>query len=336
MSSIIPVLRRNLIVVSCLLLVAFIGWLDYVTGIENSLLLFYLAPIAVATWFVGFWFGIAVAVSCVVATVLSDLAAGLPRVAIWNSGTAFVAYLIFIFLFQRWHLLLSEMHLRVKERTADLQRELARRQQLEKEIAIVAEEERNRVGRELHDSLGQHLTGTALLAETVASQLEKENNAIRPTARRVVNLIDQGIELTREIARGLYSSELDGDGLFSALESLSRSASNGRVTCEFEHRGTPPRSNELATQLYWVAREAVINALKHAEPRHVKIELETTEEFLRLKVEDDGRGLQQRAAKDGIGLKVMAKRAELAGGTLRIENAPQGTIVRCEIPLSTS
>jgi signal transduction histidine kinase len=226
------------------------------------------------------------------------------------------------------------MHLRVKERTADLQRELARRQQLEKEIAVVAEEERNRVGRELHDSLGQHLTGTGLLAETIASQLEKENNAIQPTARKVVRLIDQGIELTREIARGLYSSELDGDGLFSALESLSRSVGKNQVKCEFEHSGKPPRSKELATQVYWVAREAVTNALKHGQPQHVWIRLQTSDDYLRLKVEDDGRGLSQSTKKDGIGLRVMAQRAELAGGTLRVEKAVHGTVVHCEIPLA--
>ena len=326
-------LRRSLIIASCFLLVAFIGWLDYITGFENSLLIFYLAPIAVGAWFLGFWFGIAIAVSCVVATVLADLAGGLPRIVIWNCVTAFVAYLVFIFLLRSWHSLLSEMHLRVKERTADLQCALARRQQLEKEIGVVVEEERNRVGRELHDSLGQHLTGTALLAETIAKQLEKENSAIRTTARKVVKLIDQGIELTREIARGLYSSELDGDGLFSALESLSRSASDGRVKCEFEHSGKPPRSKELATQLYWVAREAVTNALKHAEPRNVRIQLQTTDDYLRLKVEDDGCGLSEAAVKNGIGLKVMTQRAQLAGGTLRIEKAARGTVVHCEIPL---
>jgi signal transduction histidine kinase len=328
------VLRRSLIIFASFVLVAFIGWLDYITGFENSLLIVYLAPIAIGAWFLGFWFGIAIAVSCVVATVLADLAGGLPRIVIWNCVTAFIAYLIFIFLLRRWHSLLSEMHLRVKERTADLQRELARRQQLEKEIAVVAEEERNRVGRELHDSLGSHLTGTGLLAETIANQLEKENSGIRVRARKVVKLIEQGIELTREIARGLYSSELDGDGLFSALESLCRSASNERVKCEFEHSGRPPRSKELATQLYWVAREAVTNALKHAEPRNVRIQLQTTDDYLRLMVEDDGCGLRQDAGRDGIGLKVMAKRAELAGGTLRVEEAAPGTIVHCEIPLA--
>jgi hypothetical protein len=81
-----------------LFLVALIGWLDYVSGFENSLLIFYLAPIAIGTWFLGLWFGIAIAIFCVTATALSDLAAGLPGIAIWNCGSAFVAYLIFIFL----------------------------------------------------------------------------------------------------------------------------------------------------------------------------------------------------------------------------------------------
>ena len=328
------VLRRIFIIATCFLLVAFIGWLDYVTGFESSLLIFYLAPIAIGTWFLGIWFGIAIAIFCVTATILSDLAAGLSGVAIWNCVSAFVAYLFFIFLLRRWHSLLREMHLRVKERTADLQRELVRRQQLEKEIAEVAEAERNRVGRELHDSLGQHLAGTGLLAETIANQLEKENSSIKPTARKVVRLIDQGIELTREIARGLYSSELDGDGLFSALESLARSVGKNQVKCEFEHSGKPPHSKELATQVYWVAREAVTNALKHGQPQHVWIRLQTSDGYLRLKVEDDGRGLSQSTRKDGIGLRVMAQRAELAGGTLRVEKAVHGTVVYCEVPLA--
>src|SRR5438445_10644585 len=130
------VLRRSFIIATCFLLVTFIGWLDYVSGFENSLLIVYLYPIAIGTWFLGISIGIAIAMFCVTAAVLSDLAAGLPGIAIWNCGSAFVAYLIFIFLLRRWHSLLSEMHLRVKERTADLQRDLARRPQLEKEMPV--------------------------------------------------------------------------------------------------------------------------------------------------------------------------------------------------------
>jgi hypothetical protein len=107
------VLRRTLIIATCFLLVGFIGWLDYITGFENSLLIFYLAPIAIGTWFLGIGFGIAIAILCVIATILADLAAGVSRVPVWNCGTAFVANLMFRFLLRRWHSLLSEMHLLV-------------------------------------------------------------------------------------------------------------------------------------------------------------------------------------------------------------------------------
>ena len=83
-----------------------------------------------------------------------------------------------------------------------------------------------------------------------------------------------------------------------------------------------------------MAREAVTNALKHAQPQHVRIYLQTTDDYLRLKVEDDGRGLSQSTMKDGIGLRVMAQRAEIAGGTLRVEKVAHGTVVHCEIPLA--
>src|SRR2546423_13464302 len=78
-----PVLRRTLIIATCFLLVGFIGWLDYITGFENSLLIFYLAPIAIGTWFLGIGFGIAIAILCVIATILADLAAGGPRRPGW-------------------------------------------------------------------------------------------------------------------------------------------------------------------------------------------------------------------------------------------------------------
>src|SRR5438094_1357546 len=98
-----PVFRRSVIIATCLLLVAFIGWLDYLSGFENSLLIFYLAPIAIGTWFLGIWFGIAIAIFCVIATVLADFAAGVPPCHVGNCGTAFVAYLVLLLLVGRCH-----------------------------------------------------------------------------------------------------------------------------------------------------------------------------------------------------------------------------------------
>lgn len=298
------------------------------------MLLFYLAPIAVATWFLGTGFGVAMCALSVVAADVADIAAGVPAITIWNSLTSFCAYLIITILFRRVHLLLIEMDSRVKERTSALQQELARRQELEIEIARIGEEERGRVGRELHDSLGQHLTGTALLAQTVANQLEQTETNVQPTARRVVKLINEGIELTREIARGLYSSELDGDGLFSALDSFAMSISNETTRCRFTHEGTPPQSKELATHLYWIAREAATNAVKHGRPEHVDIHLNTKQNRFELVVRDDGESSFDGRPKDGIGLKVMAQRAQLAGGALRIENLGDGIVVQCSGPVS--
>lgn len=322
-----------MIAVACMLLVAGIGYLDFVSGFENSMLIFYLAPIALATWILGLEFGVVISALSVVAAAVADIVGGLPHVALWNDATSFFAYVIFVILLQRLHSLLTEMHKHVAERTSQLQRELARRQHLEKDLALVAEQERSRVGRELHDSLGQHLTGTGLLAQAVVNQLEDSNRAAHQTAQKVVRLIDQGIELAREIARGLYSFELDGDGLFAALNSLARSISSQGAQCEFRHNGSRPTSKALATHLYWVAREASVNAVKHGRPKHVEIRLLTTEDHIQLEIENDGaRVLDVVDDSHGIGLKIMTQRARLVGGTLEVERLEQGMIVRCHVP----
>ncbi len=326
--------KNGMALLGAFLLVALIGYIDSISGYENSMLIFYLLPVAIATWYGGLVCGMATSVLSVAAAITADSFAGLPRVLPWNSATTFVAYGAFAVLLHRLHSLLSEMHRHVAERTAQLQLELTRRQELEKEIALVAEEERSRVGRELHDSVSQHLTGVGLLAQAVVNQLGRPTEDAAPAARRVVSLIDQGIELTRRIARGLYSSELDGEGLLIALELLARSTSYEKVDCEFLHVGEAPRSKVVATHVYWVAREAVVNAVKHGHAKKVKIRLHVSEDHLQLEVEDDGMGLPKTAGEtSGIGLKVMAQRARLAGGTLLIQPSSSGTIVSCAIPL---
>jgi len=123
----------------CPLLVALIGYGDYREGYENSMLLLYLAPIAIATWYNGITLGIFMAALCVGADLVSDSMAGLPRVGIWNVASSFLYFIVFAVLLSRWHNLLNEMHRRVEERTADLQREIVARKALEQKIAEVLE-----------------------------------------------------------------------------------------------------------------------------------------------------------------------------------------------------
>ena len=158
-------LSRKGLVVVCLFLVGIVGYIDYLTGYERSLLLFYLFPISLAAWFGSLVFGFAIVIISVIAWVLSDLAAGIPALRFWNVGMVSVSYVLFATVLSKLRTLISELDRRVNERTEALQREVAERQRLDREIAQVADRERRRLGQDLHDTLGQHLTGTALAAQ---------------------------------------------------------------------------------------------------------------------------------------------------------------------------
>jgi signal transduction histidine kinase len=334
----LPRLRSRLtIALGCLLLVALIGYGDYREGYENSMLLLYLIPIAIATWYNGITLGVAIAALSVAAFVISDLAAGIPSVGVWNIATSFLYYIVFVVLLSRCRHLLNDMHRQVEEQTADLRREIAARKGLEHKIADVAEDERRRLGRELHDSLCQHLTGTALKAQTVVSQLQGSDNPALENARKVVSLVDRGIDIAREIARGLFSSELEGEGLICALDVLAKSTSHEhKIDCRFHHNGEVTIPPEKATQLYWIAREAVRNAVTHAHPTRIAIGLTRARDQIELFVEDDGTGIPSSdGTRNGIGLIVMTQRAELAGGRLSTERSDfGGAAVRCILSLN--
>ncbi|MEP7016368.1 MAG: histidine kinase [Verrucomicrobiota bacterium] len=325
---------RLIIALGCLMLVALIGYGDYREGYENSMLLLYLVPIAVATWYDGVIVGVIIAALCVAVAVLSDVKASIPTPGIWNVASSFLYYVVFAVLLSRWHNLLNNMHRRVEERTVDLQREIVARKALERQIAQVTEHERRRLGRELHDSLCQHLTGTALKAQTVVTQLGGSDNPAIENARRVVSLVDRGIDIARDIARGLFSSELEGEGLIEALDVLAKTTSHERqIECRFHHTAQVTMPATKATQLYWIAREAVTNAVTHANPTRIEIGLTRAGDDIELLVEDNGTGMAHSGnGRNGIGLQVMMQRAELAGGSLSTGRSDYGgAAVRCVV-----
>src|SRR5213594_249623 len=158
------------LVIACLFLVGVVGYIDYLTGYERPLLLFYLLPVSLAAWFGSLPTALGIAVVSIAVSMLSDVAAGIPALGFWNAGMAFISYGLFAGLLSKLRIVVGELDRRVQERTAALQREVAERQRLDREIAQVADRERRRLGQDLHDRLGQHLTGTAL-----AAQVLKEN-----------------------------------------------------------------------------------------------------------------------------------------------------------------
>ena len=201
-------------------------------------------------------------------------------------------------------------------------------------IGAVAAEQR-RIGQEIHDGLGQELTGLALSLQALATRAEREHLSIGGDLRQVAALATSCIGGARRIVQGLAPlSDADGS-LESALDALARRMSIGAVTVGFACRVDAPLNLdiEVRAHLYRIAQEAVQNALKHATARTIAIELTADRERVRLVVEDDGRGLADAAHRRvGLGMRTMRFRAGAIGARLSVEPRPGGgTSVRCEL-----
>ena len=330
-------LSRFWLVITCTSLTLIVGYLDYLTGYEQSLLLFYLVPIAIATWFGGLTVGLFFCAFSVVVWVASDIFAGITRVGFWNLSMALTAYSVFTFLLAKLRSLLDELEFRVRERTKALRREIAERQRLDREISTVADRERRRLGQELHDSLCQHLTGTALTAQSLRDKLEGRLAPEVGEADKVIDYIEQGIDLSRNLARGFFAPELDAEGLAFALRSLTENMTERfHVPCRFSGEETirvPDATT--ATQLYRIAQEAVMNAIKHANATLVGVRLIKSDREVTLRVDDDGIGLPARLPEpQGLGLRLMSHGATLLGADFKISRNPNGgTTVICKVPM---
>ena len=328
---------RFWLIVTCICLALFVGYLDYLTGYEQSLLLFYLVPIAIGTWFGGLTIGLCFSVFSVVVWVVSDIFAGIATIRAWNVGMATSAYVVFTFLLAKLRSLLDELEFRVRERTKALRREIAERQRLDREIQAVADRERRRLGQELHDSLCQHLTGTALTAQSLRDKLEGRSAPEVGEADKVIGYIEEGIDLSRNLARGFFAPELDAEGLAFALSSLVENMTERfQVPCQFsgeESIRVPDATT--ATQLYRIAQEAVMNAIKHADASSVRVRLVKSDREVILRVDDDGIGLPPRLPEpQGLGLRLMSHGAAVIGADFSISrNTNGGTTVICKVPM---
>ncbi|WP_232291486.1 MASE1 domain-containing protein [Polaromonas sp. JS666] len=233
---------------------------------------------------------------------------------------------------------------RVKERTqaiadinADLRREMAARRRLEKALIRVSEEQQQAIGRELHDGLGQHLTGLALFSATLQQKLHERAQPEAEAARRIVELVNQATAMTRSVARGLYPAALEVGGLSAALEQLAEyTRSLQGMACVFRcGADVQVRDPLVAINLYRVAQEAVNNAVKYSQANHLRIDLTRVEDRHRLAISDDGIGADPERIwhGQGLGMHSMRYRASLLGGTFAIErNAHRGTTVAVMYP----
>jgi two-component system CheB/CheR fusion protein len=207
----------------------------------------------------------------------------------------------------------------------------------ERAMLEASERERRRIGQDLHDSLGQELTGLSLMAQNVADELRDGGHRAVETAEELARGLRGALQRVRRMSRGLVPiDEVDRRGLIVALENLAAQTDEaGSLACVcdvFDSVDIP--STETATHLYRIAQEAVANATKHADARHVVVSLRQRGSTIELAIRDDGHGLvQERRGSAGMGLRIMRYRADRIGGILTIASQPgQGTEVLCTLP----
>jgi len=211
------------------------------------------------------------------------------------------------------------------------------RRQLEREVLEASNREQQRIGNDLHDGLGQELTGIALLLRGLENRAEREAAALSPAIEEVALLVNDAIFTTRALARGLSPVTFDRGGLALALEELARRLSamfHINVRCEADDRLDRGLESVNALHLYRIAQEAVTNAAQHGSAGKVMIELRFDAGRGLLRIEDNGHGFNPAMHQSkGLGLRIMHYRAQMMAGSLRIESArSRGTVVSCWFP----
>lgn len=203
---------------------------------------------------------------------------------------------------------------------------------LEKEVLDVTERERQKIGYELHDDLGQHLIGIDVMTKVLRDKLAPISADNARFAGEINQLVKSAIEKTRSLARGLCPVQLTSLGLEAALDELADSTSKiFGINCVFRcPRHIPIDDISLSTHLYYIAKESIHNAIEHGRSSKIVLELMNNSGTVSLSILDDGIGIKDTRKVSGIGLRIMQYRARMIGGTLRIESEQKGgTLVTC-------
>ncbi len=197
-------------------------------------------------------------------------------------------------------------------------------------------EERNRLAREIHDTLVQGLTGIILQLETADALLENMHTERgRKALQQALALTRSNLEEARRSVLDLRPAPLEGRSLDQALLALTQEwQAKSNLKIDFEATGSRPLAARLEVGLYRIAQEALTNVIRHARARHAAVRLMTTPEYVQLSVEDDGRGFEvTHIPNDRHGLIGMQERANLLDGRLELRTGPnQGARIQVTVP----
>jgi len=211
--------------------------------------------------------------------------------------------------------------------------DITERRQLDQIIADAQSQERMRIGADLHDDLGQKLTGLAMLLKGAALREASARRSLAAELAALSGIASDAVASVRALAHGMLPVDLRDDGLAGALQRLAAWARRTlAVRTSFEATGDRNHKVDavIAEHLYRIAQEAVTNAVRHGRAKHITLTLQSRDAKTMLTVTDDGKGIDVAAHKRGVGLQIMRHRARMMGALIEIERARRsGTQIRC-------
>jgi len=216
-------------------------------------------------------------------------------------------------------------------------RDISQRRNAERQVLAISERERTSFGQDVHDSLCQSLMGAAFLAAVLSGRLHKINPKFAAEADEIGRIVGECCDEARTLARGLCPVNMEGSGLVAALHGLTADATGRlRTHCTLECDDSLTLDDAaVATNVFRIAQEAVVNAVKHGQAKHIAIRFTAEEGRMTLWVHDDGKGISARPRRSGMGLQTMQYRATVIGGSLDVRrDSPRGTTVTCTFPIT--
>ena len=222
----------------------------------------------------------------------------------------------------------AEVEVSGEKRILVVVQDVSERKQLESEIIEIANRERRRLGADLHDGLGQELTGISLMLRSLAKRAAVAAFDDGPELNEIITLVNHAIQSSRKMALGISPVTLERGGLLPALQSLigwSRDSYNIGVTLRLSIRSPLLIGESAAAHLYLIVQEAINNAVRHGRARSILVTLRTSRMFVFLSISDDGDGIADSPARGaGMGIKLMQYRAAVIGGVMRIKRLRGG------------
>jgi signal transduction histidine kinase len=333
-----------------------IGVIDYITGVEISISIFYLMPIAYAAWFIGKRVGIVIAIASVVtwgcAELLWNIRYSSPSVPYWNAAFLLSVFIIIVFLISKIKTLKEHLEDRIQERTASLSGEIQERKKAEEKVlnyqkdlqmliqrlSLLEEQKRKQLSEELHDNIGQTLALSKI--KLVSLQQSTSGTAMSSELGEIRELMEQSIQFTRSLSFELSLPILHKLGFVEALKWLCEHFDEKYgIMVKFNHNDNLTQvKGETSILIFKTIRELLRNIAKHAHTRMAEIAITSVGKNLRIEIKDEGVGFD--TSEDdyhnnrGLGLFIVKERINYLGGTLEITSNPKcGTHCTILIPL---